>query len=217
MNAAFGVLINDDSLFYKNIICRGIRAIGVFDPTSAASGLNYILNEMGTENDIGILIHQDVEFKDDWLQVVESKLNELPENWMVAGLWGVKAVEEHKNYYGNIIDARMARKVGSDKPVGVVSGPLPIEVDALDEVCLIVNLKYGFRFDESYRGFDLYGTYICLWAQKHGYSAWAIDAPLVHNTKRTWAWKPDQVFLQNWDKLDKAFPWPEYKVMSTVY
>lgn len=218
MNAAFGVMINDESVFYKTFLREDMKTIGVFFPASAATGLNYLLGEMDQyECDTGILIHQDVEFKEDWLQVVESRLKELPENWLVAGLWGAKSIGDCKHYYGNIVDARVARKLGADKPVGIYAPPLPTEVDTLDEVCLIINLKHGFRFDEGYRGFDLYGTYTCLWAKKNGFSAWAIDAPLLHNTKRSWAWKPDSTFTNNWERMEKEFPYPEYTVISTVY
>jgi hypothetical protein len=99
--------------------------------------------------------------------------------------------------------------------VTIYAGPLPQEVEALDEVCLIINMKRGFRFDKKMHGFDLYGTYICLWAKQNGYSAWAIDALFTHDTKRSWAWKPDTTFMNNWDTLKKQFP--DYNVLSTVY
>lgn len=216
MKVAFGVLINDYELFYKNFSREGIKTIGVFDPTSAASGLNYILKEMeSTECAIGVLTHQDVVVSEEWIPSMLQRIEELPNNWLVAGLWGATKAGDAQNFFGNVIDARVARKVGSAKPVGIYAGPLPTQVDCLDEVCLIVNLKHGFRFDESYRGFDLYGSYICLWAKQNGLSAWAIDAPVTHETKRSWAWKPDQTMLKNWDKLEKDFP--NLPVVSTVF
>ena len=220
MNAAFGIMINDETLFYKNFADNVLpyRTVGIFNPSSASSGLNQILNEMDECGyEIGILIHQDVELHPNWLAEVWTAINRLPSDWLVAGVWGVKCIGDKTSYFGHIVDSRIARKIGADKPVAMYADPLPQTVDALDEVCLIVNLKHGFRFNPAMKGFDLYGTYICLWAKKHGYSAWAINARLTHNTKRSWAWKPDQAFAHNWEYLGKEFPSPEYNVVSTVY
>lgn len=218
MKVAYGVLINDENLFYKNFADNvlPIRTIGIFNPLSASTGLNYLLGEMDEAGyEIGILIHQDVELPARWLDRTMEKLKQLPENWLVAGVWGVKVVDGEANYYGHIIDSRMARKIGMKQPVAMLAEPIPQQVDALDEVCLIINLRHGFRFSKAMQGFDLYGTYICLWAKNNGLSAWAIDAKFTHNTRRAFSWKPDEVFMGNWEWLGKEFP-ADY-VVSTVY
>lgn len=74
-----------------------------------------------------------------------------------------------------------------------------------DECCIIVNMKTGFRFDESFDGFDLYGTLCVLQAWEMGGSAWVIDAYAEHYCLRPFTWHPDEKFVENYKILHDRF------------
>jgi hypothetical protein len=77
---------------------------------------------------------------------------------------------------------------------------------------MCVNTKYGLRFNEALKGFDLYDTYVALRARELG-TAWIIDGIVEHYTKRSWEWMPNKDFIDNWEWLKERFP--NEKVMST--
>jgi hypothetical protein len=53
----------------------------------------------------------------------------------------------------------------------------------MDEVVIILDGRSGLRFDDDLPGFHLYGTDICLRAADAGLGAFAIHAPVVHNSR----------------------------------
>jgi hypothetical protein len=81
----------------------------------------------------------------------------------------------------------------------------PHPVCCFDECCLIVNVKSGFRFDESFEGFDLYGTLAVLQAWEMNGTAWVIDAYAEHYCMRPFSWMPDQLFIDNYKLLHERF------------
>ena len=60
----------------------------------------------------------------------------------------------------------------------------PAEVQTLDEIVLILRNSSGLRFDERLRHFHLYGTDICMAAEKQGLRCYAIPAFCIHNTEQ---------------------------------
>lgn len=218
MKLAMGVLVTDEQMFLNNFKNRKVDAYYVVGAPNASDGLNILLdlNEKGG-SDVAILVHQDITFPDAWTDNIETCLKQLPHDWLVAGVWGIALHDGEEIPYGNIIDSRMVAtlKDGTRKAVGMYNGPLPVEVNALDELCLIINLNCGFRFTKEMLGFDLYGTYACLWAKENGRSAWVIDAPITHHSKRSFSFIPDQAFKNNWRWLHSRFP--ALPVLSTVY
>jgi hypothetical protein len=66
---------------------------------------------------------------------------------------------------------------------GLIGGPFdcPVPVQTLDEIVLILRRSSGLRFDEDLPHFHLYGTDICLRAEKMGMKSYAISAFSVHN------------------------------------
>ena len=90
----------------------------------------------------------------------------------------------------------------------------PQKAFCIDECAVIVNPEKGFRFDESYEGFDLYGTYACLRARELG-TAWIIDCPVTHHPTRSFSWKPSGYFFKAWQQLHHRFP--NEPIMSMVY
>lgn len=218
MKIGVGCIWNDVEILKSNLL----QSPGMFDsgaslfhvqsPKSAASGLNKIINGMESEKfELAVMAHQDVLFPEGWFFRLYNCLEGLPATWFVAGVWGLRKEGSHKVHYGNIAEGRWLDR--SDRYLVVGTKSLPARVQALDECCLIFRLCEGFRFDESYEGFDLYGSEICLWAQSKGYSAWAINNFVVHNTKRSWDWSPDEKFKARVHGLETEY---KTEVLSTV-
>ncbi|MFU8829927.1 MAG: hypothetical protein ACNA8P_10915, partial [Phycisphaerales bacterium] len=111
--------------------------------------------------------HQDVLFPAGWLRTVKTQLQLLPDNAAIVGLVGCT---RKGCFRGHVID-----------PHGhAYWGPLPTRVTSLDEHVLLVRPNIGLRFDESIPHFHCYGTDIVLAAEAAGYTAHAVDAPVVH-------------------------------------
>jgi hypothetical protein len=207
---AFGALVNDMmrlDMCLKQSDLPGTVTI-VLNPESSTVGLNKILFIMQAEGaDVGVLVHQDMYFRQGWLQQVEEQLSLLPPDWIVAGIIG-KDLEG--NICGTFHDMRIA-------PVFNTSDihTFPHPAACFDECCIIVNLKSGFRFDEALEGFDLYGTLAVLQAWEMGGSAWIIDAFAEHYCMRPFTWFPDKDFQARFKWLHERFP-NALKIDSTV-
>ena len=206
MRLTYGTMCNDWDILGANLLRSALPAVRdglhvIYESSSAPVGLNALLDRM--EGDVGVILHQDVLLSASWDVLVAEQLEKL-NGWAVAGVWGV---DENENFVGNIRDVRL--------PSALCGGKLPARGIALDEICLIVNLHSGLRFDTAMKGFDLYGSYACLWAKKQGKEAWILNAPVYHNTTRSFDWMPDKVFMENWRWLHSRFP--QQKVKSTSY
>jgi hypothetical protein len=195
---AFGALVSDicrlDMVLRQSAIEGKIHTVKL--PTSATKGLNTLLGIMEGEGaDVAVLTHQDMYYRQGWLDQVREQLLKLPDSWIVAGVIGKDMDGEMK---GMFQDMRM--------PLKFAYGPLPCEASCFDECCILVNLKKGFRFDETLEGFDLYGTMAVLQAQEMGGTAWVIDAYCEHYCMRPFTWVPDKVFGERFIWLHRRFP-----------
>ncbi len=197
---AFGCMVNNkmrlDSVLRQSQI-DGIQAYTISDPDSAAKGLNKLLNVIETKGgDIAVLTHQDMYYKNPWLQQMQSQIALLPESWIIAGIVGK---DEDGVICGKLHDMRTPMFFWSNHK-------FPVECSCIDECCIIVNMKMGFRFDERLEGFDLYGTYAILRAKEMGGSAWIIEAFAEHYCSKSWEWFPDEKFQESWKWLYGRFP-----------
>ena len=197
---AFGVMVND--LLRLDMVLRQSQIDGdmhyVKNPESATKGLNLLLDIIENEgNDVAVLTHQDMYYMQGWTDQVESQLNLLPESWVLAGMIG-------KDYAGRICgkfqDMRMPIHFNTSE-----HHTFPHPACCFDECCIIVNMKSGFRFDETVDGFDLYGTLCVLQAWEMGGTAWVIDAFAEHYCMRPFTWVPDQLFRDNYRSLHDRF------------
>ena len=200
MRMAFGVMVND---FQRLDMClKQSEIIGdmhyVKSPESATKGLNKLLDIIEGEGaEIAALVHQDMYFTRGWIDQVKSQIAQLPDDWMVAGIIG-------KDYQGRICgkihDMRIAPYFNTSD---IHTFPHP--ACCFDECVIIVNIKSGFRFDESFEGFDLYGTLCVLQTWEMGGSAWVIDAIADHYCTRPFTWVPDQLFIDNYKLLHDRY------------
>ena len=154
---------------------------------SASEALNQGLKKATGE--IVVFCHQDVKFPQGWIKKLLEQIvivERTHKNWGVLGTFGVA---KNGMFAGHIIAAG----------VPFNCGPLPTEVQSLDEHCLIIKKNSGLCFDENLGGFHLYGADICVEALTKGLTNFAIDACLEH--------------LSLGKKLDQSF----YDAMNRLY
>lgn len=141
--------------------------------SSAARAYNVAIEQATAE--VVVLAHQDVFLPDGWpadLARAVEQLQSFDPNWAVLGVYGIRKNGEHIGY---VYDTGVMRLLGQPfQPAQLVS--------SLDELLLVVRKSSGVRFDETVAGYHFYGTDICLEAQRHGRTAYAISAFCIHNT-----------------------------------
>lgn len=199
---AFGVMVNDllrlDMCLKQSSIPPEISCHTVKNPESATIGLNLLLDIMDAESvDIAILVHQDMFFRNGWIDAAIEQINQLPDSWVVAGIVGK---DPQGRICGNMQDMRIPSHFNT---TDIHDFPHP--ACCFDECCIIVNMKKGFRFDESLDGFDLYGTLCVLQAWEMGGTAWVIDAFAEHYCMRPFTWVPDDKFIKNYKMVHDRF------------
>ncbi len=141
--------------------------------SSAAVAYNEALER--STGEVVIFAHQDVYFPEGWLAQLEIALHWMAKHdphWGVLGVYGVEA------------DGRPAGWTYSTGLGRVLGGPFPepLPVRTLDEVVLIVRRSSGLKFDEGVEGFHMYGTDVCLEAERRGLGVYVISAFAIHNS-----------------------------------
>lgn len=201
---AFGCLVNDivrldQCLRQSEIDPDRYNIHTIKTPSSATHGLNKLLDIIEFNGaDVAVLTHQDMHYRQGWLPQVKEQILKLPDSWVVAGIVG-KDMRGHIS--GKFHDMRIA-PVFNTSDIHI----FPQEASCFDEACIIVNLKKGFRFDETLAGFDLYGTMAVCQAWEMGGTAWIIDAFAEHYCMRPFTWFPDKQFQDNFKWLHGRFP-----------
>ncbi len=199
---AFGCLVNDiqrlDMVLSKSEIDPMITCHTIKNPESATKGLNKLLDIMREEGDeIAILVHQDMYFRNGWVAQVKAQIEKLPDSWVVAGTIGK---DMQGRICGKFQDMRIPLRFDTSD---IHDFPQP--ACCFDECCIIVNLKKDFRFDETLDGFDLYGTLCVLQVWEIGETAWILGAFAEHYCMRPFTWVPSRVFKRNYKWLHKRF------------
>ena len=207
---SFGVMCNDyhrlDMVFKQSELPGGANLVKM--PESATKGLNQLLDVIEEKDhaDIAVLCHQDMYFRNGWLDQLKSQIAKLPDDWIVAGIIGK---DESGEFCGRIHDMRMPLHFATEHK-------FPVPATSFDECVIIVNMKSGFRFDEGLDGFHLYGTLCVLQAWEMGGTAWVIDAFAEHYCMRPFSWYPDKEFERCFKWLYERFP-DARRIDSTVF
>ena len=209
---AFGVMVND--AYRLNTVLKKSALPGqlhyIINPESATIGLNQLLEIISEEGaEIAVLAHQDMYFRQGWLDTVKAQIAKLPESWVVAGIVGK---DMDGLMCGNLHDMRIVEHINTRH---VHEFPQPAA--SFDECVIIVNMKKGFRFDESLDGFDLYGTLCVLQTWEMGGTAWIIDAFAEHYCMRPFSWFPGDDFKARYMMLYDRFNAKFGTVDSTVF
>jgi hypothetical protein len=178
------------------------------NPESATKGLNILLDKAELESaDICVLVHQDMYFRSGWVDQLRYQIKMLPESWVVAGVIGKDA---SGLVCGKFHDMRIPDYFNTSD-----IHSFPHEACCFDEAVIIVNMKKGFRFDESLTGFDLYGTLCCLQAWEANQTSWVIDCFCEHYCMRPFTWSPSEQFCANYKILHDRFS-AKWKLDSTA-
>ena len=138
-------------------------------------------NEARATGDLVIYIHHDVFLPDDFeadLLAGIADIETRDQDWGVLGVAGVVVTPSGKDLFAHLLD-RGSLTEGD--------GPLPHEVETLDELILVTH--GDFTFDESL-GNHFYGADICLQARLQGRRSYAIKALLHHNCGRKFGQRP---------------------------
>ena len=125
----------------------------------AYQAIQYFLTE--AQGKYLIICHQDVRLNHDTRNELDKALTELDSidpKWAVAGNAGGAS-----NF--NQIFQRISDPHGVDQKLG----PLPSRVSSLDENFLILKRSTGVSTSKELSGFHLYGTDLCLNAERLGY------------------------------------------------
>lgn len=206
----FACMINDPMRFDMVLKQSQIpgRLMFVQNPASATKGLNILLDKAAAESaDVCVLTHQDMYFRHGWVEQVWSQIKLLPESWVVAGVIGK---DNNGLTCGKFHDMRIPDHFDTSDVHS-----FPQQACCFDECVIIVNMKSGFRFDETLDGFDLYGTLCVLQTWEMGGTAWIIDAFCEHYCLRPFTWYPDESFITNYKLLYDRFS-SKWKLDSTA-
>lgn len=183
-------------------IANGRIPISIIRGATAASAA-YDDAIKNAEADILVFAHQDIYFPEGWfmrLQMACEQLNSMDPAWAVAGVLGV--TREHR-FVGHLWDSALGFVIG---------GPFdfPQEIASLDEVVLIVRRSSGISFDPALPTFHLYGTDIVLAALRSEMKSYAVDLPVIHNTK--WGYWLGRNYISGYrfmvHKWKSLLPWP---------
>jgi hypothetical protein len=155
----------------------------------AFSGLNMMLSHANST--YVILCHQDIELVADSAENLLEKLKNLTvssPNWAVVGNAGRR---------GRFAPRHISDLHGKNQ----FFGPLPAQVDSLDENFLVIRSESQVSFSNGLSGFHLYGTDICLQARLKGHTAHVIDFHLFHHS----AGKIDKSFFSCVAKFEERY------------
>ena len=174
-NLSFVTLVNNEELYLKlkktleeqmdDVFLDFIPIYADKKGWNAAKALNNGIEMSKTE--WVVCVHQDVIFPHKWINSIKSHLNNVSPKVAVIGLVGIR---NNGMFVGHIKDPHGHTKWN----------PIPSSVVSVDEHLIIIKKSSGICFDESTPGFHCYGTDICLTAQKEGFDAIVVNAPVVH-------------------------------------
>ena len=184
---SFVVAVNDDEELRNNFLASPVARGGrhelllVENPgNSRYESISALYSEAFTraKNDLVLFVHQDLYLYDGWEKRFFCGLRELEEmdpQWGVIGPVGALGViaGEKKQLRGHWSD-----------PSGYhFEGPLPHEVESLDEQLLGVRRRNGIEFDAGLPGFHCYGIDLSLAARERGHKSYALDCYAWHKFK----------------------------------
>lgn len=127
-------------------------------------------------SDVVVFVHQDVYLPSQWesrLLHSIAQLETIDPNWAVLGVYGMTPAGAH---VGCVWSSGLDTVFG--KPFDV-----PAPVESIDEVLIVLRRSSGVEFDPELPGYHLYATDLVQTALSKGLGAYAIYAPIIHNSR----------------------------------
>lgn len=158
----------------------------------AYDGLNQCLNKASAK--YVILVHQDIEFKFDDIEVLKDKITEIDtidSKWAILGNTG---------YDFNNINIQYTRITDTGQ-FDVKDGPFPVRVSCPDENIMIVKNELNLMFSKNIGHYHLYGADLSIQAQMQGYNTYVIDFHILHKS----GGYPNQSFYDTKDRMIKQY------------
>lgn len=157
---------------------------------SASNALNAGLDVSKSDNII--FVHQDIRLLDNWFEILERNIQQLPEDWGILGCAGIDALygKDDIGKWGGALEGNTVA-VGSiwdsdetldEEPYWNGSKDLT-KVHCIDECLFVMNKKTGLRFDPQFNGFHFYGVDMSLSCRAASFGCYASHLPLVHYGK----------------------------------
>lgn len=137
---------------------------------SAAHGINAMIREATT--DVLVICHQDIEAIDT-ISILRAKLealSALDEHWALAGNAGATP------------HGKLVFRISDPHNSNIRSGDLPERVVSVDENLIVLRRDAVIGVSADLPGYHLYGTDLCLSAERRGLSAYVIDFHVMHKS-----------------------------------
>jgi len=179
MPLSFVVAINNKDVYEKNILASPVfqkghqhEIIARYDFPSVSLAYNSVIDEV--KNNILVFIHQDVYLPEGWDKRLINTISSLKNGGVNLGVIGCYGVSSKGLRFGHIFSNGLRKELGKTST--------PQVVKSIDELLLCFMKSSGLRFDPLMPHFHLYGTDICLEAEKRGLTNYAISNFCVHNS-----------------------------------
>lgn len=161
---------------FKSVSNKNYEIIPILNTNnqySAAQALNIGIEK--ARANIVVLVHQDVLFYDDWIDLLFDRIDLLPtKNWGVLGTAGITTRDDTIGVIHNIKGRLQWQPTKASKVA---------ECQTVDEHCMIIRKDSGLRFDgETFTGYHFYGCDIALTALQKQMKNYGILCPLVHHS-----------------------------------
>lgn len=121
-----------------------------------------------------IVCHQDIILHKDGIKELRNeieKLNRLDPNWAVLGNAGANG-PNHIVYHISYPDGTFLSK-----------GNFPEKVQSLDENFIVVKNSTQLQVSTDLKGYHLYATDLCMYAELNGYNCYVIPFNLIHKSR----------------------------------
>ncbi len=174
------VAVNDEAVLRNNLMRSALlQQPGVslqLQRGYASASLAYGDALSYCRSDTVVFVHQDVYLPVGWpgqLQRSLQRLQRLDPDWAVLGVYGVQPNGAQVGcVWSSGLDALFGRPFEQPTPV-----------NSIDEVLIVLRRSSGVGFDPALPGFHLYATDLVQAAQSAGWGAYAIFAPVIHNSR----------------------------------
>jgi GT2 family glycosyltransferase len=127
-----------------------------------------------SESEYVMMCHQDIRFDKNWFSNIICSIKDLVLNNIKFGVLGMAGSWYHNNNEGGVIFLNNNTESKNDTRKYV-------DVQCLDELCLIIKNDSYIRFDETlFNHYHFYGADLCLNYISNGYRNLAINVPCTH-------------------------------------